>query len=88
MDERECFGILERVFPLGSKGLREVVPGCFQCSRRVECLRQALKTEEGLALRFEALDRNAPKGFTGRLRRWSEKKALSRQAQARKKKKG
>ena len=86
MEKRECFGKLERVFPMGSEGLREVVPECLPCSRRVECLRQALKTEEGLALRLEALDRDAPRGFRGRLRRWSERKALNRQVQARRKK--
>ena len=87
METRECFGELEEVFPMGSEGLREVVPECFQCSRRVECLRQALRTEEGIALRLDALERDLPQGFKGRFRRWSEKKALSRQGRNRKKKK-
>ena len=78
MEKRECYGILNRVFPVGPGGLREVVPACFECPLRVECLRAALKTEEGLEMRSEKLEGNEPGSFVGRLKRWSEKKALNR----------
>ena len=76
--KRECFGILDKVFPLGKEGLREIVPACFECPDRKSCLKTALNTEEGLGLRTEVLDRSPAEGLLGRLKRWSDKKELSR----------
>ena len=76
--ENTCFGILDEVFPLGPEGLREVVPACFECPQKTDCLKAALKTEEGLELRSQILDRAPAPGLVGRIRRWSEKKSLSR----------
>ncbi len=78
MKEKVCFGVLQRVFPLGDRGLREVPPECMACPDRVQCLRRALKTKEGLEMRSEKLDRAESSGMIGRLRRWSQKKELSR----------
>ncbi len=85
--QRECFGILDKVFPMGREGLREIVPTCFECPDKGACLRTALATEEGLALRGEVLDRTPARGFVGRLKRWSEKKELSRLMKQRQKRK-
>lgn len=63
---------------MGKEGLREIVPECFQCPQRRECLQAALQTEEGFELRSQALERASAGGLVGRLRRWSEKKELSR----------
>lgn len=63
---------------MGEKGLREVVPECFECPERVLCLRTALSTKEGLELREEIVDRAAGTGMASRLQRWSQKKTLSR----------
>ena len=82
--EKDCFGVLDRVFPMGGEGLREVDPECLECTERIECLRAALDTREGLAFRGEVIDRSAQKGFVGRLKRWSDKKALHRRMQKRK----
>ena len=76
--QKDCFGILDRVFPMGKEGLREIVPTCFECPDKTSCLRAALKTEDGFQLRSEVLDRYPANGFLGRLRRWSERKELSR----------
>ena len=76
--KKDCFGILERVFPMGKEGLREIVPTCFECHEKKECLQTALKTDDGFKLREEALSRQPVGGMIGRLRRWSEKKELSR----------
>ncbi len=76
--KKACFGVLDKVFPVGEEGLREVVPECFQCVERVECLRTALSTKEGLEMRALNLDRAAAGGRLGWLRRWSRKKELSR----------
>ena len=83
-EHKECFGVLDKVFPLGVEDLREVPASCFKCPHRKACLQAALKTEEGLKLREELVDRSASKGVLGILRRWSEKKTLSRLMKERK----
>ena len=75
---KDCFGILDNVFPMGNEGFREIVPECFKCPHRKECLQDALKTEQGFQLRSEALDRSSKGGLMGRLKRWSDKKTLSK----------
>ena len=65
--KKDCFGILESVFPMGKEGLREIVPACFECLEKKTCLQVALKTEEGFRLRSEILDRSPANGFSGRL---------------------
>jgi len=75
---KDCFGILDKVFPVGEEGLREIVPTCFHCDDKEACLETALTTKEGLQLRNEILERTPATGFLGRLMRWSEKKELSR----------
>ena len=76
--KKECFGILDDVFPLGDMGFREVVPECFECPDRVLCLKAAISTKKGLEMRAELLNRAAPGGLVGRLQRWSRKKELHR----------
>ena len=82
---KDCFGILEEVFPMGKDGLREVVPRCMECEKRVECLRSALDTQEGLILKGEVVDRAADRRLIGRIRRWSDKKDLHRRMKNQKK---
>jgi hypothetical protein len=76
--KKECFGILNRVFPVGESGMREVMPECFDCDDRVECLKKALATSEGLGYREDLLEERSCGGFVGLIRRWSKKKTLSR----------
>ncbi|MDY6974358.1 MAG: hypothetical protein SV775_18890, partial [Thermodesulfobacteriota bacterium] len=75
---KECFGILDRVFPLGEEGLRQIVPTCFDCSDRKACLQAAMLTREGFVFRSEIVDRAPVGGLVGRFKRWSEKKELNR----------
>ena len=82
--KKDCFGILDSVFPMGKEGLREIVPTCFECPERKACLQTALNTEQGFELRSEVLTRSSAGGFLGGLRRWSEKKELSRLRKERK----
>ncbi len=77
-EKKDCFGVLQMVFPIGDSGLRESPSQCFQCSERTACLKAALKTKEGLAMKGEVLDRAAASGMVGRLKRWSRKKELHR----------
>ncbi len=85
MDRKECFGILDKVFPVGEHGLREVRPGCFDCHHRILCLKEALDSSEGLAFRMERVQKAEEHGLIGRLKRWSQRKTLSRMMEARKK---
>jgi hypothetical protein len=79
VSHKSCFGDLNRVFPLGGEGLREVVPDCFACPELKRCLQRALETEAGLALKMEALDRVPATGLASRIKRWSERKTIQRQ---------
>ena len=81
---KDCFGILDNVFPVGNEGLREIVPECFECSLKKECLQAALQTEQGFELRSEALDRSSSGGLMGSLKRWSNKKTLSKRQKGQK----
>lgn len=84
---KECFGILDNVFPTGKEGLREIVPGCFDCPDKKPCLQEALNTEQGLIFRSEIINRSPSSGLADRFKRWSEKKNLSRRLQQKKGKK-
>lgn len=80
--EKDCFGILEKVFPLGEGGLREITAACFECPEKTACLRAALDSREGLSLRARMLDRSPAEGVWDRLKRWSYRKELSRRFRA------
>ncbi len=80
IDKKDCFAILDRVFPEGERGLREAPPECSECPDKTSCLREALKTREGLEMRVQRLMRAERKGLVGAVRRWSQKKYLSRMA--------
>ena len=79
---KTCYGILDRVFPIGSSGLREVSTECFRCPEGPRCLKEALSTKEGLEMRAAFLERRGSGGLVGRLKRWSAKKELSRLGRA------
>jgi len=75
-EKPSCFGILDEVFPLGDSGIREVRERCIDCPLRVECLKSALETEEGLRMREELLRRAPRGGIVDWVKRWSDKKML------------
>ncbi|MBN1277773.1 MAG: hypothetical protein JXA35_09820 [Deltaproteobacteria bacterium] len=78
MPQKDCFGILNRVFPVGKEGFRESGTDCSICDDKKECMQKALKTEDGLQFRAEILDRIPARGFIQRIKRWSDRKDLSR----------
>jgi hypothetical protein len=86
MNKRDCYGILDRVFPKGDQGVRQVPPGCFECPDRVPCLKEAINTKEGLEMKAQLLVRAEQGGLISRFQRWSQKKQLSRQIKEGKKK--
>ncbi|GEM_PF-351164 len=79
MKERPpCFGKLDEVFPVGNEGIREVRERCIRCDYRIQCLKEALNTEEGIRFQEEILKRTPAKTISDWIRRWSEKKLLSK----------
>jgi hypothetical protein len=78
-----CFGKLESVFPMGSRGFRETPDACFPCIYRVDCLKSAMDQVEGLTVREETVDRAYASGSIGFWARWSKKKALRQERQKR-----
>lgn len=86
MEKKTCYGILDNVFPYGKEGLREVPPECFECADRLPCLKEAINTKEGYKMRSDNLKRMPAEGLLGRIKRWSQKKELSRLAGEKKEK--
>jgi hypothetical protein len=73
---RECFGHLETVFPMGEDGLRHTPDICLECPDKTECLRAAIQGVEGLKVREEHLSRAYDSGTIGFFERWARKKEL------------
>ncbi len=84
--QKDCYGILDTVFPMGKKGLREITTKCFSCNDRKECLQAALNTEHGIIFRGEIIDRSPANGLLARFKRWSDRKDLSRRLKEKKEK--
>ena len=78
MDRRNCFGVLEHVFPVGKEGMREVPSECTGCGQRVPCMKAALASEDGIRFQEERIESSERSGMIGRLERWSRRKQLSR----------
>jgi hypothetical protein len=75
----ECFGTLEKVFPMGDKGLRQTPDDCFyQCPVKTKCLQQAMATKDGAKLEDEIIERGSKSGAINFFERWSRKKQVHR----------
>ncbi len=75
----DCFGNLEIVFPMGSRGLRETPDNCmYHCAYKTLCLRQAMSGLKGIEVKEEMVERREKAGVIGFFERWSKKKALNR----------
>ena len=77
MSPLPCFGVLDKVFPLGEGGLRESPDSCLACGEKTACLRTALEGADGWKAEEEKVDRAYASGHLGFLGRWSRRKALS-----------
>ena len=71
----DCFGNLNAVFPEKSNGFREVPADCMSCIRKVQCLKKALETKEGILMRLDKKPVQE-KGLKSYIKRWSERKSL------------
>lgn len=75
----DCFGNLEKVFPMGPKGLRETPEACFyHCPVKTKCLQAAIATKEGVQVEEEVIERSEKAGAISFLERWSRKKQAYR----------
>ena len=72
----ECYGNLDKVFPMGKDGLRHTPDECLCCLSKTPCLKEALSGPGGIEVQEEVLDRSYKAGITGFWARWSRKKAL------------
>ena len=79
-----CFGMIDRVFPIGENGLRSSPETCLECICKTECLRSAMAGSDGLTVHEELVDRAYDSGMIGFLGRWSKKKDLDRKIKAQK----
>ncbi len=78
----ECFGILEKVFPMTDKGLRQTPEDCFYyCPVKTKCLQQAMTTKEGVKVEEEIIERGTQSGAVNFFERWSRKKQIHRKKQ-------
>jgi hypothetical protein len=74
----DCFSNLDRVFPMGSDGLRHTPESCLACPAKTDCLRAALAKKQGLKVHSEKLDMAYHSGMIGFFQRWVKKKELHR----------
>ena len=75
----ECFGILEKVFPMADKGLRQTPDDCFYlCPVKTKCLQQAMATKAGVKVEEEIIERGSQLGVMNFFERWSRKKQVNR----------
>ena len=75
----DCFGELEKVFPMSKRGLRETPDDCmYQCHCKTACLRAAMDGVMGVKVQEELIERGEEAGMLTFFQRWSKKKQLAR----------
>jgi hypothetical protein len=78
-DKPDCYGDLEKVFPMTETGLRQTPHYCrYECEFKTECLKKALVSLKGRKVEEELLERGSKAGAIGFVERWSRKKQLDR----------
>lgn len=83
IDPLDCFGDLEKVFPLGEDGFRLSPPECMKCPMATPCLQAAMRGEEGLVLEERRIDRAYENGLINTFERWSKKKLVRKKIKER-----
>jgi hypothetical protein len=78
----ECFGRLEKVFPMTESGLRQTPDECFyQCHVKTKCLQYAMAGKDGATVEEEIIKRGSEAGAINFFERWSRKKQIHRKQQ-------
>lgn len=80
----DCFGILDKVFPMTGSGLRQTPESCFNhCSIKTQCLAKAMASQKGLDVEKEIVKRGEKSGTINFFERWSRKKQIHNQSKLR-----
>ncbi len=67
----ECFGILEKVFPMTEMGLRQTPDYCFNCCElKTKCLKYAMTTKESIQVEDKINKRGVQTGTINSVERW------------------
>ncbi len=75
----DCFGDLEKVFPMTDTGLRQTPDDCFyQCPVKTRCLQLAIASKDGAQVEEEIIKRGSKAGAINFFERWSRKKQIHR----------
>ena len=78
-EKPDCFGNLEKVFPMTDSGLRQTPDDCFYyCPVKTQCLQKAMGTQDGAQVEEEIIERGTKAGVINFFERWSRKKQLHR----------
>ena len=78
-DKPECFGNLDKVFPMADNGLRQTPDDCFyNCPVKTQCLKTAMSTKDSVQVEEEILERGRKSGVINFFERWSRKKQMHR----------
>ena len=82
-ETKECFGNLDKVFPMTEKGLRQTPDDCYYyCPVKTKCLQAAMATKDGVKVEEEIIDRESKSGMMSFVERWSRKKQAHRRKQS------
>ena len=84
--KRDCFGILDKVFPMTGLGLRQTPNSCYdRCSVEIKtkCLEVPMTTRNGVKLEEELIERGTRTGTINFFERWSRKKQAYKKLQKR-----
>lgn len=77
-DKPQCFGDLNKVFPLNEEGIRQSPEDCIQkCSYKKECIIDALEKDSNRQREHEMVDAAYESGNINFFSRWAKKKSLS-----------
>ncbi len=77
-DLPHCYGKLDVVFPEGKDGLRESPESCFLCFYKTRCLKEAMKSNEGIVIQEKILEKAEDSKLITFFERWKRKKYLSK----------
>ena len=75
----DCFGNLDKVFPMTESGLRQSPRACMEtCPFKTRCLKKAMATAQAVKVEEEILERGTRSGAINFFERWSRKKQMHR----------
>ncbi|MCD6586040.1 MAG: hypothetical protein J7K96_09800 [Desulfobacteraceae bacterium] len=76
--KKNCFGVIDIVFPMYDDGLRHSPESCMVCSYKTECLRTAIQNPDGCKVQEELVDRAYASKNISFLQRWSKRKYIDK----------